>query len=127
MLPRPPRSTLFPYTTLFRSPVGHWRWRVITEPIGQTLSILLPWSPLLPFAVVSAVGMEAKTRVRKATLLLVWLGVVFVLVGASAQQRMRYYLPLGPPAALLMPVWYHQLTLRHRKVLGMTLAALVRA
>src|SRR5437764_8441590 len=22
MLPRPPRSTLFPYTTLFRSPVG---------------------------------------------------------------------------------------------------------
>src|SRR6266496_6218595 len=25
MIRRPPRSTLFPYTTLFRSP-GHWRW-----------------------------------------------------------------------------------------------------
>ena len=112
---------------LWYLPVGHWRWRVITEPIGQTLSILLPWSPLLPFAVVSAVGMEAKTGVRKAALLLVWLGVVFLLVGASAQQRMRYYLPLCPPAALLIAVWYHQLTLGHRKVLGMTIAALVVA
>src|SRR5439155_8880948 len=98
---------------LWYLPVGLWRWRVITEPIGQTLSILLPWSPLLPFALVSAVAMEVKTRGRKATLLLVWLGVVFVLVGASAQQRMRYYLPLCPPAALLIAVWYHQLTLRH--------------
>src|SRR5438874_8117959 len=25
MTRRPPRSTLFPYTTLFRSPVGSWR------------------------------------------------------------------------------------------------------
>src|SRR2546430_11479580 len=33
MIRRPPRSTLFPYTTLFRSPVGAWHgasdhWRV---------------------------------------------------------------------------------------------------
>src|SRR2546426_5081142 len=26
MIRRPPRSTLFPYTTLFRSECGHWRW-----------------------------------------------------------------------------------------------------
>src|SRR3989449_7213477 len=26
MIRRPPRSTLFPYTTLFRSPVGRLRW-----------------------------------------------------------------------------------------------------
>src|SRR5437763_12308386 len=26
MLRRPPRSTLFPYTTLFRSYVGYWAW-----------------------------------------------------------------------------------------------------
>src|SRR5256885_6644164 len=25
MIRRPPRSTLFPYTTLFRSPLGHWQ------------------------------------------------------------------------------------------------------
>src|SRR2546430_10438468 len=27
MIRRPPRSTLFPYTTLFRSPVARWNWR----------------------------------------------------------------------------------------------------
>src|SRR5258708_11075772 len=26
MIRRPPRSTLFPYTTLFRSPFGHGEW-----------------------------------------------------------------------------------------------------
>src|SRR5207247_7237056 len=26
MLPRPPRSTLFPYTTLFRSKAGRWEF-----------------------------------------------------------------------------------------------------
>src|SRR5574341_1531984 len=26
MIRRPPRSTLFPYTTLFRSNLGHWQW-----------------------------------------------------------------------------------------------------
>src|SRR5438132_10552847 len=26
MIRRPPRSTLFPYTTLFRSPIGRRRW-----------------------------------------------------------------------------------------------------
>src|SRR5688572_32699627 len=30
MLPRPPRSTLFPYTTLFRSP-----WRHGAAPVGD--------------------------------------------------------------------------------------------
>src|SRR2546430_15046542 len=27
MIRRPPRSTLFPYTTLFRSPMRSWHWR----------------------------------------------------------------------------------------------------
>src|SRR5258708_11627285 len=27
MIRRPPRSTLFPYTTLFRSPAGQEKWR----------------------------------------------------------------------------------------------------
>src|SRR5256885_8429553 len=27
MIRRPPRSTLFPYTTLFRSPLPQWFWR----------------------------------------------------------------------------------------------------
>src|SRR2546430_6852003 len=33
MIRRPPRSTLFPYTTLFRS-VGHVHLRAVAEPAG---------------------------------------------------------------------------------------------
>src|SRR2546428_2002263 len=36
MIRRPPRSTLFPYTTLFRSPV---LWARRDEPISQRLNI----------------------------------------------------------------------------------------
>src|SRR5438552_8180478 len=31
MIPRPPRSTLFPYTTLFRSPEGDEKWFLENE------------------------------------------------------------------------------------------------
>src|SRR5436305_3305180 len=37
MIRRPPRSTLFPYTTLFRSPVSH-RWRRPTSPVTAQVS-----------------------------------------------------------------------------------------
>src|SRR3712207_9196793 len=33
MIRRPPRSTLFPYTTLFRSALGTWDW----DLVGQTV------------------------------------------------------------------------------------------
>src|SRR2546425_8769872 len=32
MIRRPPRSTLFPYTTLFRSPPTRWPSRYVTRP-----------------------------------------------------------------------------------------------
>src|SRR5690606_41564980 len=32
MIPRPPRSTLFPYTTLFRSPMGGTSTELVTLP-----------------------------------------------------------------------------------------------
>src|SRR5690349_21964457 len=38
MIPRPPRSTLFPYTTLFRSAVGLWR-RESVSPVADPPSI----------------------------------------------------------------------------------------
>src|SRR2546422_5209583 len=43
MIRRPPRSTLFPYTTLFRSPGPTWRRKIIgpgstTEPQPQGLT-----------------------------------------------------------------------------------------
>ncbi len=106
-------------------PIGQWSWRLITEPIAQTLAILLPWSPLLPFAVVSALRTTDQTAARKVAFLLVWAGVVFLLIGVSEQQRMRYYLPLCPPIAVLIALWSHRLTVRRRQVLGLALAALV--
>src|SRR2546426_5470642 len=35
MIRRPPRSTLFPYTTLFRSQIGGFRTSELYVPIGQ--------------------------------------------------------------------------------------------
>src|SRR2546430_11046512 len=52
MIRRPPRSTLFPYTTLFRSPTGFepatsslGSWHSATElrPLGASYSIPGPW------------------------------------------------------------------------------------
>src|SRR2546430_12419688 len=49
MIRRPPRSTLFPYTTLFRSPEAHERVRGVhgevvrlagTEPVGDAHRLL---------------------------------------------------------------------------------------
>src|SRR5688572_31693470 len=40
MIRRPPRSTLFPYTTLFRSPVPVRPWRSATEATSSAQSTL---------------------------------------------------------------------------------------
>jgi 4-amino-4-deoxy-L-arabinose transferase-like glycosyltransferase len=104
---------------------GTFRWRGLTEPITQTLAILLPWSPLVPFALVPVSAPELNAR-RSQTLLLVWAGVVFVFVGVGAQQRMRYYLPLCPPAALLIAAWA-QRRVRPRTMVAIATAGAVAA
>src|SRR3712207_8795132 len=38
MIRRPPRSTLFPYTTLFRSPISRNRWEVVMPTLLTTSS-----------------------------------------------------------------------------------------
>src|SRR5258707_8169092 len=45
MIRRPPRSTLFPYTTLFRSSEGNFV-RLRAENFGSTLSLSVPPAPL---------------------------------------------------------------------------------
>src|SRR2546421_3670843 len=35
MIRRPPRSTLFPYTTLFRSPLAHLTARLAQDPLAE--------------------------------------------------------------------------------------------
>src|SRR5256885_3661472 len=47
MIRRPPRSTLFPYTTLFRSEIWH-RWRALFERYD---ALLTPTAPVAPFPV----------------------------------------------------------------------------
>src|SRR2546426_8918997 len=40
MIRRPPRSTLFPYTTLFRSREEECRWRLLVDPIDGTRGLM---------------------------------------------------------------------------------------
>src|SRR3712207_7700761 len=42
MIRRPPRSTLFPYTTLFRSPAAHAKDRVLHLRVGPMSHARLP-------------------------------------------------------------------------------------
>src|SRR2546426_3384606 len=43
MIRRPPRSTLFPYTTLFRSQQAMWHWiGILTAMTGFCLAAALP-------------------------------------------------------------------------------------
>src|SRR5258708_9454362 len=50
MIRRPPRSTLFPYTTLFRSP----GFLISSEFVAQQLTIKTTWGVLLESASVTA-------------------------------------------------------------------------
>ena len=68
----------------------------------------------LPLALWSNLRTADPERARHRRLLVVWTGVVFALVSSSLQQRMRYYLPLCPPTALLIAAWFAGLKLRYR-------------
>src|SRR2546425_6825722 len=49
MIRRPPRSTLFPYTTLFRSLVDHNRFELQENRLGNRLVVIfLPYLPPPP-------------------------------------------------------------------------------
>jgi 4-amino-4-deoxy-L-arabinose transferase-like glycosyltransferase len=101
---------------LWYVPAAGIGWRTLAKPFGTALTILLPWSVLVPFAVWTAIktGTAEPERARRLRLLLVWAGVVLVVIGVSSQQRIRYYLPLCPPAAVLIAAWYGNLPLRRR-------------
>ena len=79
----------------------------VTAPLRNAFGILFPWVLVVPLVLVQAVrcarGEDADRRDVRA--LLVWAAVTFVLIGASREQRFRYYLPLVPPAALLIGWW----------------------
>ncbi len=97
-------------------PSGGGSRRLLTEPLAQAATVLLPWVALLPAAVASAVRGRARDgeRWRRTLLLLGWAAVVFVAIGASREQRMRYYLPLCPPVAVLIGAWWSARPWRRR-------------
>jgi dolichol-phosphate mannosyltransferase len=91
-----------------------WHWRRLVEPINQAVIVLSPWSLLAPFAVWAAVREPNPHEGRPTRLPLVWAATVFLLIATSERQRLRYYLPLCPPVALLVAAWYCRLQLRQR-------------
>jgi len=86
-------------------PLRAWSWRRVVEPLGAAVTILLPWSLLLPFAVRWAARRWKTEHAAGERLALLWAITVFVAVAASYRQRWRYYLPLCVPGALLVAGW----------------------
>src|SRR2546422_8448684 len=64
MIRRPPRSTLFPYTTLFRSRVG--QDRRVAEALGVQLSPDRPHAPVHHVGGGDQVGSRARLADRRA-------------------------------------------------------------
>src|SRR5947207_793922 len=73
----------------------------LVAPLQNAFGILFPWVLLTPLIVVQAVrALRGRGGERDTVqLLLTWAAVTFVAVALSAQQRVRYYLPLLTPLA----------------------------
>src|SRR3712207_6799266 len=113
MIRRPPRSTLFPYTTLFRSFRIGLLYREARVSVGKSvdlwgayvmgLAFAFGWTPCIGpiLAAILAVAASEQTVTRGATLLAVYslgLGVPFVIAAFAIQpfaaflNRFRKYL-----------------------------------
>jgi 4-amino-4-deoxy-L-arabinose transferase-like glycosyltransferase len=93
---------------------GPWGHGGVLHAFGQALSILLPWTILIPVALWSSIRPGDTVRRRETYLVVAWMVAVFALVAASHRQRWRYYLPLCTPAALLVALWLAKLRWRWR-------------
>jgi 4-amino-4-deoxy-L-arabinose transferase-like glycosyltransferase len=80
---------------------------VLAGPPQHLVGILFPWVFVLPPAVWQAVMAVRRRTPERETLGLViaWAATLLVCIGIAEQQRLRYYLPLVPPAALLIGWW----------------------
>src|SRR2546422_3941487 len=87
------------------NPLRALAWSRAIEPLGAALTILLPWSLLLPFAVRWAARRWKTHAAAGERLALIWSITFFVVVAASSRQRWRYYLPLCVPGSLLIAGW----------------------
>ena len=80
---------------------------VLAGPPQHLVGILFPWVFVLPPAVWQAVTAVRRRAPERETLgfVIAWGVTLLACVGIAEQQRLRYYLPLVPPAALLIGWW----------------------
>ncbi len=84
------------------------RLSTLTMPFQHALGSLYPWVIALPAAVAQAIAAR-RQRVdesRALAFVLTALVVLFLALATSQAQRYRYYVPLGPIAALLVGWWF---------------------
>jgi hypothetical protein len=80
------------------------------------VSVVFPWVMILPLVVAQALR-TARGRGSErdhVVFLLAWALVTVAVVGLSHEQRLRYYLPLAPPTALLIGWWYSGAVVKRR-------------
>jgi hypothetical protein len=80
---------------------------MLAGPPQHLVGILFPWALVAPLAVWQVVrAVRAGCPERDALrLALVWAGALLLCLGVAEQQRLRYYLPLVPPAGLMLGWW----------------------
>src|SRR2546430_12388178 len=110
MIRRPPRSTLFPYTTLFRSlfTVGARHWRIDPLPATAAVWVLaLPYVPIYA-AVAGPRGLEAPRGEGVFPALFQGLGVAIAplalyawAVRVPGDARAALFMPLAPVFGVL--------------------------
>ena len=85
-----------------------FRISTLTMPFQHALGSLYPWVIALPAALAQAiVARRARAPESRAlAFVLACLGVLFLALALSQAQRYRYYVPLGPIAALLVGWWF---------------------
>jgi 4-amino-4-deoxy-L-arabinose transferase-like glycosyltransferase len=80
---------------------------VLAGPPQHLVGILFPWVFVLPPAVWQAVTAVRRRAPEREALgfVIAWAVTLLACVSIAEQQRLRYYLPLVPPAALLIGWW----------------------
>ena len=93
---------------------------LLMGPPQHLVGIVFPWVLVLPAAVWQGVAaMRRRAPEREALgFVLVWGLALLIGLGVAEQQRLRYYLPVVPPVALIIGWWAARLTGGEREERG---------